>query len=358
MPFLSLSNPRSRASLIAALLLLEFMAILWLRESSPKGGTGRASLFNPRSQPPQSHQELQQERDEVLHLQVKKYHVSMKHGEEAGRVVEHVVVRPGKDTGGRSQGDKKTRDADTNSSKDEGSGRQQQEEEDHEQRVRHPHRAPKATPITTTTINNQSTSKRTTEMIKSKVSSLAAAAAASIPKARKVIKSNTHIKSTKPRKPVNKAKHPNEVKNQRGGFKSTQERKQAQLIPVLDEHGVTIEDHFISPRDSDGDGVPDYFVLLRPSSDNGKDMMDLGLFDEVVVTPAPAPVPAVAAVVLPPVLSATVPLPIAPPQAPAAAPEPAVVLPAVKVEAAATTNPSASALAVVTDAAGSAPIDS
>ncbi|KAF9536782.1 hypothetical protein EC957_009728 [Mortierella hygrophila] len=312
MPFLSLANPRSRASLIAAFLLLEFMAILWLREFGPKDGADRAPLFNPRSQPPQSHQELQQEREEVLHLQVKKYRVSMK--QEEGRDVEHAVVKSGRDAGGRLQGEKKTRDTGANGSKDQRPrGHQQQVEQD--QKGRHPHRAPK--PIT---VNNQSTSKRATERIKSKVSSLAAAAAASIPKARKVIKSNTHNKSTKSRKPANKAKHPNAVKNQRGGFKSTQERKEAQLIPVLDEHGATIEDHFISPRDSDGDGVPDYFVLLRPSSDNGKDMMDLGLFDEVVVAPVLAPAPAVAAVALPHVAPATVPSPIAPPQAPAAAP--------------------------------------
>ncbi|KAF9137928.1 hypothetical protein BGX30_009767 [Mortierella sp. GBA39] len=301
------------------------MAILWFREFGPKDGADRAPLSNPRSQPPQTHQELQQEREEVLHLQVKKYHVSMK--QEEGQDVEHAVVMSGRDAVGRLKGEKKTRDASANSNKDQGpGGHQQQVEQD--QKGSHPHRAQK-----TITVNNQSTSKRATERIKSKVSSLAAAAAASIPKARKVIKSNTHTKSTKPRKPSNKAKHPNAVKNQRGGFKSTQERKEAQLIPVLDEHGATIEDHFISPRDSDGDGVPDYFVLIRPSSDNGKDMMDLGLFDEVVVAPVLAPAPVVAAVALPHVALATVPSPIAPPQAPVAAPGPAVV--PVKVEAAA-----------------------
>lgn len=328
------------------------MAILWLRESGPKDGTGRASLFNPRSQPPQSHQELQKAREEVLLLKVKKYHVSMKQEEEGG-VLEHIVVRSGNDAGGRSQGDKKTRDAGANNADQASRGQQQ---EDQEQKARHHHRALKTTSITTTTVNNQSTSKRTTERIKAKVSSLAAAAAASIPKARKVIKSSTHHKSAKPRKPAMKAKHPNEIKNQRGGFKSTQERKQAQLIPVLDEHGATIEYHFISPRDSDGDGVPDYFVLLRPSSDSGKDIMDLGLFDEEVVAPLPAPVPAVAAVASPLVVPTTVLPPIAPPHAPAAAPGPAVAPPAVGVEAVATTNPSASAPIVVSDAAGSAPL--
>lgn len=285
----------------------------------------------------------------MLFLKVKKYHVSMK--QEEGRVVEHVVVRSGNDDGGRSQGDKKMRDTGTNSNKDQGSGGQQQE--DQEQKGRHPHKALKTTPITTTTVNNQSTSKRTTERIKAKVSSLAAAAAASLPKARKVIKSN---KSIKPRKPAIKAKHPNEVKNQRGGFKSTQERKQAQLIPVLDEHGATIEDHFISPRDSDGDGVPDYFILLRPSSDNGKDMMDLGLFDEEVVAPVPAPASAVAAVALPSVVPTTVPPPVAPSQAPATGPGLGVVPSAVKLEAASTTNPSASVPTVIADAAGSDPL--
>ncbi|KAG0025716.1 hypothetical protein BGZ82_009878 [Podila clonocystis] len=69
--------------------------------------------------------------------------------------------------------------------------------------------------------------------------------------------------------------------------KSRLERKLGQLIPALDENGVIIEDHFISPRDSDGDGIPDYYVLLRPSTN--RYMMDVGLFDEdVVVPPAPA----------------------------------------------------------------------
>ncbi|KAF9153574.1 hypothetical protein BG015_003110 [Linnemannia schmuckeri] len=311
------------------------MAILWLRESSPKDGTGRASLFNPRSQ------SLQQEhQEEVLLLQVKKHHVSMKQG-EAGRVTEPVVSRAGKVTIGQWQGGRRsTKDisGNSNSGKDQGSGRQQRQTEKREQdqEGHHPYRALKTTPraTTTTTVNSQSTAKRATERIKSRISSFAAAAAFSIPKARKVIKGN---KSNKSRKLTSKAKNPNEVRNQQGGFKSTQERKQAQLVPVLDEHGNTIEDHFISPRDSDGDGVPDHFVLLRPFADNAKDMMDLGLFDDDVVVPATVAAP-------PPSLpQPVVPVTAPPSAAPAAAPEPTVVSPAVRVEAAATTNPSASA---------------
>ncbi|GJJ70721.1 hypothetical protein EMPS_03071 [Entomortierella parvispora] len=79
-------------------------------------------------------------------------------------------------------------------------------------------------------------------------------------------------------------------KNQRGRFKSTKERKLAQLIPALDEYGVIIEDHFISPRDSDGDGVPDYYVLLRPSSSIDT-AADIGLFDDEVVKAQPHPTP-------------------------------------------------------------------
>jgi len=83
-----------------------------------------------------------------------------------------------------------------------------------------------------------------------------------------------------------------EEKNQRGRFKSTKERKLAQLMPVLDEYGVVIEDHFISPRDSDGDGVPDYYVLLRPSSSIDTAAADIGLFeDEVTKAPLPPPLP-------------------------------------------------------------------
>ncbi|KAG0051053.1 hypothetical protein BGZ83_004131 [Gryganskiella cystojenkinii] len=61
---------------------------------------------------------------------------------------------------------------------------------------------------------------------------------------------------------------------------SKKKKKSLQLIPVLDEDGVAIEDHFISPRDKDGDGVPESYVLLRPSVGNHKYMMDVGLFDE------------------------------------------------------------------------------
>ncbi|KAG0235224.1 hypothetical protein BGW42_005688 [Actinomortierella wolfii] len=67
--------------------------------------------------------------------------------------------------------------------------------------------------------------------------------------------------------------------------KTREERKQDQLIPVVDENGVVIEDHFISPRDLDGDGSPDTYVLLRPT-DNSKDMLDVGLFDEDVAAVA------------------------------------------------------------------------
>ncbi|KAF8933698.1 hypothetical protein BGZ47_010757 [Haplosporangium gracile] len=326
------------------------MAILWLRESSPRDGTDRPSLFNPRSQP---HPPQQEHQEEVLLLQVKKHHVSAKHG-EAGRFTEPVVARAGKVAVGHSQGDRKsTKDisGNSNSRKDQEYGGQQRqtEKQEQEQKGRYPHRALKTTPTTTTTttVNNQSTSKRATERIKFKISSFAAAAAASIPKARKVTKGN---KSNKSRKPTSKAKHPNEVRNQRGGFKSTQERKQAQLIPVSDEHGTTIEDHFISPRDSNGDGVPDYFVLLRPFADNAKDIMDLGLFDDDVVGPAAAPSP--------PLPQPVVPVTVPPSVAPATAPEPAVVSPAARVEAGATTNPSSSAPTVASAAAavGNAPL--
>ncbi|KAG0295035.1 hypothetical protein BGZ96_012698 [Linnemannia gamsii] len=346
MPFLSLSNnPRSRASLIAAFLFLEFMAVLWLREFSPTDSISRASLFNPRSQPSQQKQQghHSHKHEEVL-LQAKKHHVSTPKQEDS-QFAEPVVARSGKDVEGQAQGDTTMRQdtGGNNSNKDQGSREQQ------EQKGRHPHqRVAETTQIaTTTTVNNQSASKRATERIKSKVSSLAAAAAASIPKARKAIKGNN--KSTKgniDRKPAGNGKHPNELKNQRGGFKSTRERKQAQLIPVLDEHGATIEDHFISPRDSDGDGVPDYFVLLRPSADNGNSMMDLGLFDDDTVVPVPAPL-LVATAPPPPVHLVVVPAIVSPPVAPPPPPPPpaaaAPVTPIINVEAAATTIPFASA---------------
>ncbi|KAF9953174.1 hypothetical protein BGZ72_005625 [Mortierella alpina] len=96
-------------------------------------------------------------------------------------------------------------------------------------------------------------------------------------------------------------------KNQRSGFKSTKERKLAQLIPALDENGVVIEDHFISPRDTDGDGIPDIYVLLRPTA-NSRYMMDVGLFDEDIAPPSPAP-PSVLPV---PLASSAPPVPLTP----------------------------------------------
>ncbi|KAF9131461.1 Chromatin structure remodeling complex protein sfh1 [Mortierella sp. 14UC] len=328
MPFLSLSNPRSRASLIASLLLLVFMAILWLRESSSKDGSSRKSLFNPGSQ---QQQQQYVEQEELLLLQAKKHLLTQQQQKEhrreekkGDRFAAPVVAGSGKETR-QYQDDRKTKDATTtgNNINDQGSESQQQKDHHHH----HVAAAAAKTPVTPTTMTmSQSGSKRASERIKSKVSSLAAAVP-SIPKACKVIKgSNKNNKSNNGRKAAGKAKHPSEIKNQRGGFKSTQERKQAQLIPVLDEHGVTIEDHFISPRDSDGDGVPDYFVLLWPSGDN---VMDLGLFDDDVVVPvaaapafAPAPAPAVVLPVgpasKPVVVLVTTPQPIAPQQLPAA----------------------------------------
>ncbi|KAF9907044.1 hypothetical protein EC991_011348 [Linnemannia zychae] len=299
------------------------MVILWLRESSPKDGSSRGSLLNPRSQ--QHLQQQHMEQEEVLHLQVRKHRSTQQQQKELrgenedGRPAAQVVVRSGEEIG-QPQDDRNSKDslAKDNSNNDQGSRGQQQKGDQHHRTAA---AAVKTHTATATTI--RLSSKRTRERIKSKVSSLAAAAAASIPKARKAIKGSGNYKNNKSnngRKSAGKAKHPSEIKNQRGGFKSTKERKQAQLIPVLDEHGVTIEDHFISPRDSDGDGVPDYFVLLRPSGDN---VMDLGLFDDDVVAPVAA-IPPATAVGAPPVVPASKPVvgpitvtqPIAPQQPP------------------------------------------
>ncbi|KAG0199977.1 hypothetical protein BGX28_006825 [Mortierella sp. GBA30] len=101
-------------------------------------------------------------------------------------------------------------------------------------------------------------------------------------------KSNINNTSITPINPQGRAIY---HQNPRGGFKTTKERKLAQLIPVLDEHGEVIEDHFVSPRDMDGDGVPDIYVLLRPTA-NSKYMMDVGLFDEEAAPPPPPAQPA------------------------------------------------------------------
>ncbi|ORZ28411.1 hypothetical protein BCR41DRAFT_367047 [Lobosporangium transversale] len=104
---------------------------------------------------------------------------------------------------------------------------------------------------------------------------------------------------TKKQKGQQQQRHRNiaREKNERGGFKSTEERKLAQLIPVLDEDGIIIEDHFISPRDTDGDGIPDSYVLLRPAP-SSEYMADIGLFDDDIAPPIPA-VPSLATITAP-----------------------------------------------------------
>ena len=336
MPFLSLSNPRSRASLIVAFLIFELLAILWLRESSPKDGSGqRPSLFSAKTR----QQHLQEE--EVLHLHIKKQQSRHQPASPAAAaaeiqqqkrdppLIQHEQRMEGQYTGpvvARSkiaQDNQEAKDATTTTSDSSGSSSSNnngnREQGSGEKQKGH-HQLDREAKLTATKIN-QSISRKAGQSIKSRVSALAAAAVASIPKARKIIKesssssssstknrNNNNSRSNKNRKST-ASKHPSEAKNHRGGFRSTLERKRAQLIPVLDEHGVTIEDHFISPRDSDGDGVPDYFVLLRPSTENAKYMMDMSLFDDdTVVVPATPPAnPPVAATV-----AGTAPSPIAP----------------------------------------------
>ncbi|KAG0051406.1 hypothetical protein BGZ83_003792 [Gryganskiella cystojenkinii] len=108
-----------------------------------------------------------------------------------------------------------------------------------------------------------------------------------------------------------------EAKNEQGRFKSTKERKLAQLIPAVDEFGVVIEDHFISPRDSNGDGIPDFYVLLRPSTGSND---DIGLFDEPAPQrpfgAVPPSNPPSTAIPLPPAQALSTPAFVSPPPAP------------------------------------------
>ncbi|KAF9931735.1 hypothetical protein FBU30_009659 [Linnemannia zychae] len=267
---------------------------MWLRDSSSNDSNGRGSSFNPPSQQQMDHKTstttpYQQQADD--------------------RSAPLVVTRSGNRDGEWPQDAKRV--AVVNSHQDQNTQQQNQKGYHH-----HHHIVKTGAP----SIITQSASRRAREKIKSKMSSLAAAAVASLPKARKVIKVNSNSRS-KSRKPTNK-RHPSQIKNQRGGFKTTHERKLAQLIPVVDEHGVTIEDHFISPRDSDGDGIPDYFVLLRPWADSGK--YDLGLFDDDIPVTAPVPVhtPAPDPVHIPAPVSAPVSAPVPAPIAASLSPPP------------------------------------
>ncbi|KAF8984323.1 hypothetical protein BGZ46_008302 [Entomortierella lignicola] len=247
MPILSLSNLRNRATLIAMLLLLESMAIFWMRDSTPIGSEGsrvRRSLYNPGSSHDRHHAQ-----DNLSYRQQMQHNEHIDLGARAGSVAESGAFI-NEEKGSHSR---------------------------HLQAGQATESLEKSLPSTSTS----SVPKLPSKDINSK--------------SEKNIKKHRAAKTQKSKKQQQPRRHPAHEKNQRGGFKSTEERKLAQLMPVMDEHGAAIEDHFISPRDTDGDGIPDMYVLLRPTA-NSKYMLDMGLFDDEVV---PAPAPASAAAVAP-----------------------------------------------------------
>ncbi|KAF9109080.1 Chromatin structure remodeling complex protein sfh1 [Mortierella sp. AM989] len=281
MPFLSFSNPRNRATLIVALLFVEFMAVLWLKDSKHVSESSRVrrSLYNPGS----SHDRHIVQDDLYYRQQTHRNdHIeNIQHLQYGGRRGD---VYRGLSTKFRMPEESKIDIRARVGSVAESGAIISEEKGSHGRELK-----------LGQNVGNSAVSE------KSEPSTLS-----SIPKSSKDNKSSKNNKKQKAAKSQKSKKqqrrrHPAHEKNQRGGFKSTEERKLAQLIPAMDENGVVIEDHFISPRDSDGDGIPDFYVLLRPTA-NSKYMLDVGLFDDVIAAPAQAsvqaPVPAPASAVL------------------------------------------------------------
>ncbi|KAF9431192.1 hypothetical protein BGZ76_000516 [Entomortierella beljakovae] len=245
MPVLSFNSPRNRATIIAALLIVEFMAILWLRDSSPTSGDRhvRRSLYNPGSSHDryQVHDDLYY-RQQMQHNNPIEDTQSIQYGGNIGEGKPHRIGMPKAGVYQDSKIDLRVRVG----SLSESGAAIKEEHGSHNGDV----------------------------------------------KKQKSTKSKNSNKKKQHHHHHRRQNHAHAM-NQRGGFKSTEERKLAQLMPAMDENGVVIEDYFISPRDTDGDGIPDTFVLLRPST-NSNYMMDVGLFDDVIAasvnTPAPVPV--------------------------------------------------------------------
>ncbi|KAG0349694.1 hypothetical protein BG005_010819 [Podila minutissima] len=252
MPFLTLSNPRNRASLVVVLLLLELMTILWLRRSSSE----RAPVFPSSSQ----EQEPPYLLHKVIHQKKSKFSNPEGHYERIEVQAEELKERSG------AKEDKPTPNEHGNGQNREPMAKTIPDQHHHHQPV----------PDTQKKIRKPDQ----TEPIPT----------IPMPSPNKVVAPSTTL--TEDNRPkANKKTRTRKSKNAKKGKnskpqKSILERKLGQLIPALDENGVVIEDHFISPRDSDGDGIPDYYVLLRPSTN--RYMMDVGLFDEDAVAP-PAP---------------------------------------------------------------------
>ncbi|KAG0222308.1 hypothetical protein BGX31_009236 [Mortierella sp. GBA43] len=273
---------------------MEFMAILWLKDSSPHNKSGRSSSILPESRYGRYHAE------DVIQFRQRRQYRGQRRREEKYQEPDTLLNLRGIAPESRA----KQVESDAGHGYEERK-QQQQQQQQHKPvyHPHHPHQVSDPTIVTPEQINEASTNDpsptrtgiRTgtrTGLGSSRIMSL-------IPKppfkATKALKDRLRAinlrnpKASNSRKSVTKSsKQRAQEKNQRGGFKSTEERKLAQLIPAVDENGHLIEDHFISPRDSDGDGIPDFYVLLRPTV-NSEYMMDIGLFDDETMAPAPVP---------------------------------------------------------------------
>ncbi|KAG0340721.1 hypothetical protein BG004_006295 [Podila humilis] len=293
MPFLSFSNPKNRVPLVAVLLLLEFMAILWLRRSP-------ANDHTPTEFPPFKTEDSQQ--PYVLLRTVSRIQRKPKNSQEmaADGIEAQMKTLKGRsavvlDQGAISIGEQRIKqqekeflDITSGTTLQQEQQFQQQREQQQQHRHHHHHRAPAVETKSTGKLGKPDDVIGTMSMSTPATPQSQAAQPTIISsKVGKSSKRNKMIKNVKSKKGNAKDKGNN---RQAIVQKSRAERKLGQLIPALDENGVIIEDHFISPRDSDGDGIPDYYVLLRPSTN--KYMMDVGLFDEEgAVPPVPAGLP-------------------------------------------------------------------
>lgn len=353
MAILTFSTPRNRAVLITVLLVMEFMAIVWLRESSPDEGRMRVPFHSGASgRDRHAAADGRAVRHEESHLQRMQHEQRQRGGyvyTGAGTGAEAVIRSGGTVLQARAGTgpDPQMRVESLSGSERNQEGKEGAHEEPlrllHVQPQLHQSQQPELVRPPQQVEQQQQQQPRLQPMEQGSIPSTSTrqnppAPASALPAKAETLargdisttnqpgqgpttSSKNTMSDNAPKAKAGAGKHRSSLaheKNQRGGFKSTKERKLAQLIPALDENGVIIEDHFISPRDTDGDGIPDSYVLLRPSG-NSRYMMDVGLFDEDLVPPPPPPVPPV-----PPVSTAA--LVTAAPQVPVTTSESSVPL--------------------------------
>ncbi|KAF9959790.1 hypothetical protein BGZ70_008757 [Mortierella alpina] len=329
MAILAFSTARNRAVLITVLLVMEFMAIVWLRESSPDEGRVRVPFHSDASgRDRHIAADSRALRHEEYHLQRMQHeqrqrggyvYTGVGTGAEAALRSGGTVLQARAGTGPEpSVGAKSSSGSGHNEDeKERGHGEplrplqpqpQPQVQPSKLQQLQQPQSVGQLQPVEQLQQHLQPTEQGSIPLSSTRPGPTVAAP--ELPAAAETIArgdtSTTHqpdqeassfikitVSDTTQKAKAGSSKHRSSrahEKNQRGGFKSTKERKLAQLIPALDENGVVIEDHFISPRDTDGDGIPDIYVLLRPTA-NSRYMMDVGLFDEDIVPPPPPPPP-------------------------------------------------------------------